>query len=594
MRSMKVFEHGAFFGAKNTRLLRSLSRFFGLPEPLAQALIAYGAAVFSVSLVTLAIGVATTFVHIEGLSLVYLLAVLWLASAFGRGPALVGAFLSFLAFDFFFVPPFHRLTVDDPVEWISLLVLLTTALVIGHLTATVQAHAQKALLSQERITRLYSLAEMIAATTDEDHLLRVLSEQIVQAFAGNGLQAAALLVPDEARQLVQRSVAPAESPMLDLLALTAPERADLATRAFQLGAPMSLGLPQKLADMEEPVTLAYFPLWSGHRVVGVLGMVGTAKIRRLMKVLPALPATSSPITSDEARLDAQAELFAAFCRQMALALDRAALRKQAIHTEALQESDRLKNVLLGSVTHDLRTPLASIKAATSSLLEPGMSWRPEDCREFIEAIDESTNRLSHLVGNLLDLSRLEAGAATPVKDWHLMSEVIATALSQLDQAGQTQDHHIQIDVPETLPLVPLDHAQIERVLINLIENALKYSPPDSTIQIRASIRGEPTELVVSVSDQGIGIPADELERIFGKFYRGPQVHLPWANGRQAVGTGLGLAICASIIQAHGGRIWAESQPGTGATFFFTLPIPAIHPEGRLPEVGLAELASSTP
>ncbi|HEY7123466.1 MAG TPA: ATP-binding protein [Ktedonobacterales bacterium] len=566
-----------------------LARFSGLPEPLAQALVAYSAAVLSVSLVTLAIGIATTFIHVEGLSLVYLLAVLWLACVFGRGSAIVGAFLAFLAFDFFFVPPFHRFTVDDPVEWISLLVLLVTALVIGQLTATVQAHAQKALLSQQRITRLYSLAEMIASTADEDHLLQIVSQQIVQTFVTNGLEAAALFVPDEARQLVQRAVAPAESPVRDILSLASPEQSAAATRVLQLGAPMSLSSPIKLAGAEEPDTLAYFPLWSGHRVVGVVGMVGTAEIKRLMKVLPPLSATSSPVAADEAMLDPQAELFAAFCRQMALALDRAALRKQAIHTEALQESDRLKNVLLGSVTHDLRTPLASIKAATSSLLEPGMSWRAEDCREFIEAIDASTNRLSHLVGNLLDLSRLEAGVATPVKDWHLISEVIATALSQLDRSGQTQGHRIHIEAPETLPLVPLDYAQIERVLINLLENALKYSPPESTIRIVARTRDEPAELYVSVSDQGIGIPADELGAIFGKFYRGRQINLPWANGRLIAGTGLGLAICDQIIQSHGGRIWAESQPGEGSTFGLTLPIPLTHPDGKLPEIVLPEL-----
>jgi two-component system sensor histidine kinase KdpD len=248
--------------------------------------------------------------------------------------------------------------------------------------------------------------------------------------------------------------------------------------------------------------------------------------------------------------------------------------------------------LLGSVTHDLRTPLASIKAATTSLLNVGIAWSVEDRQELVEAIDTSTDRLNHLVGNLLDLSQLEAGVAAPKKDWHLIGDVIATALSQLDQAGQTQHHCVVVDAPETLPLVPMDHAQLERVLGNLLENALKYSPPGSTIRIVARSEGEPLELLVSVSDEGIGIPREELGAIFGKFYRGRQEHLPWANGRPAGGTGLGLAICSSIIQVHGGRIWAESRAGEGSSFFFTLPIPLAHPEGRLPEVSPPELALS--
>jgi two-component system sensor histidine kinase KdpD len=511
----------------------------GLPKPFVRVFVAYGSAVLSVALVTLVLGIATTFVHVEGLSLVYLLAVLWLASAFGRGPAIVGSCLSFLAFDFFFVPPFHRLTVDDPAEWIGLFALLASALVIGHLTAAVKAHAHEALSSQQRATRLYSLAELIASTTEEDRLFQVLSEQVVQTFAGNGVEAAAVFVPDDARQLVQRSAAPAKSQTAELLHLAASEQAALATRVLQLGAPESLAVSASLHAGEESSTLVYFPLWSGHRLVGVLGVVGTAEVRQLATVVPSLPIAGAANTS-EAALDPQAELFAACCGQMALALERAALRKQAIHSEALRESDRLKNVLLGSVTHDLRTPLASIKAATSSLLEPGMSWRAEDCQEFIESIDASVDRLSHLVSNLLDLSRLEAGAALPEKDWHLIGEVIATALGQLDQARQMQHHRISVDAPETLPLVALDHTQIERVLINLLENALKYAPPESLIHIQA--RNEGDVLRVQVEDEGIGIAPEELEAIFEKFYRGHQEPLPWANGRVAAGTGLGLAI----------------------------------------------------
>lgn len=241
---------------------------------------------------------------------------------------------------------------------------------------------------------------------------------------------------------------------------------------------------------------------------------------------------------------------------------------------ALRESDRLKNALLGSVTHDLRTPLASIQAATSSLLDTDITWSETDRHEFLETIDISTERLNRLVSNLLDLSRLEAGTAMPEKQWSHIDDVIATVLDRLDLAGRTQGREIAVDVPDELPLVPMDHAQIEQVLTNLLENALKYSPAESPIRVLVRILGAPpTELEVRVVDQGIGIPANELRAIFDKFYRVQHVYLPWASTRPPTGTGLGLAICAGIIREHGGRIWAESQPGKGATFIFTLPIP---------------------
>jgi two-component system, OmpR family, sensor histidine kinase KdpD len=270
--------------------------------------------------------------------------------------------------------------------------------------------------------------------------------------------------------------------------------------------------------------------------------------------------------------DPLAELFAAFCGQVALALDRAVLQQQAVHAEALRESDRLKDALLGSVTHDLRTPLASIKAAASSLLDESVALSDADRRDLVESIDVSTDRLNRLVGNLLDLSRLEAGVAQPEKDWYLFDDVVATVLDRLDLAGQLRGRRIDVALLDALPLVLIDHAQLEQVMTNVIENALKYSPADSPVRISAEVITSPRELRVSVEDHGIGIPAFELEAIFGKFYRVQQVRLPWTSMRPPLGTGLGLAICAAIVQAHGGRIWAESELGKGVAFHFTLPL----------------------
>ena len=230
--------------------------------------------------------------------------------------------------------------------------------------------------------------------------------------------------------------------------------------------------------------------------------------------LTAIPTANSVVL--------QSALLAACCDQIALAIDRATLQQQAIHAEALYESNQLKDVFLGSVTHDLRTPLASIKAAATSLLDAEVGWSESERREFLESIDESADRLNRLVGNLLDLSRQEAGVATPEKDWHLIGDVIATVLDRLELAGQMRGRAVQVDVAEDIPLAPMDHTQIEQVLTNLLENALKYSPADRPIRITAALTAEPSrELEVRVIDQGVGIPVPELHAIFDKFYRVP-------------------------------------------------------------------------
>lgn len=563
-----------------SRSLRFLLARFFLPTSRQPGWKGYAAAVIGVALASAVIGLIGHVVHIANISLVYLLVVLWLATAFGRGPALLASVLAFLEYDVFFIPPFYRLTVDDPAEWLSLSALLVTALVLGQLTALVQARAREARESQHRTAILYALAQLIASTSDQQALLDALAQRVLDVFTPAGVRACALFLPDANKQPVMRAAA-----MGALDASTFPldarqrEQSALAAWALAQGSPV--GRTLRLQAGRPEYTLIYVPLQSRREVVGVLGFLGTAESRHLVSRLARMPERSAaPLPALNGRIPETA-LFEAFCDQIALALERAALQQQAIHAEALRESNRLKDVLLGSVSHELRTPLASIQAAASSLLEPEVSWNKDEQRELLESITSSASRLNRLVSNLLDLSRLEAGVATPQKDWHFIGEIVATVLDRLELAGQGRDHQIIVDIPETVPLVPMDHEQIEQVLTNLIENALKYSPAGSAIHIQAEVQGDPQELAVRVSDQGIGLPASELEAIFDKFYRVQQVRLPWSKTRPPTGTGLGLAICATIIHAHGGRIWAESQPGKGATFIFTLPIPAGSPEEEL-------------
>ena len=601
----------------------------------------YLAAVLGDALASILIALVNSRVRVENISLVYLLVVLGLATFYGRGPAIAASILAFLAYDFFFIPPIHVLTVNDPSEWFSLLALLAISLVIGQLTAVVQARAREALLSRQeaiesehRTAILYSLAQTIASTTDLETLLQVCATRIVEVFHYNGITACSLIVPDIHGWPVTRAIFPAGRPGAEALDLSIPERAAQAVYVLEHGTavggsdrhqipPGAPGAGQNnKALMDGGALVFYLPLRSSQQIVGVVGIAGSTAIRQLRNqhVSTSHSSPSGQLSHSAERSDSagssdhssetgentaepaaavaaadghlphmaqQVALFTAFCDQIALAIDRFSLQQQAIHAEALRESDQLKNALLGSVTHDLRTPLAAIQASVGSLLEAGVSWTEAERREFLETIESSSDRLSRLVNNLLDLSRLEAGVAEPEKQWYPLENVIATVLDRLELTGRTASYHIDIEVPDDLPVVPIDHAQIEQVLTNLIENALKYSPAGSTIQIKAETLETPArEVEVRVTDEGIGIASHELKAIFDKFYRVQQVRLPWANNRPPSGTGLGLAICAGIIQAHGGRIWAESQPGKGSTFIFTLPIPEVIPPGDLPELSV--------
>jgi two-component system sensor histidine kinase KdpD len=441
----------------------------------------------------------------------------------------------------------------------------------------VQARVREARESQQRTAILYSLAQLIASATDHQALLDALVRRVLDVFTPAGVKACALFLPDSNKQPMLRASAMGTlAPRI--FSLEQREQAALAGWALAHGSPVGRTIFFEDVHPPQEYTLTFVPLRSRRLVVGALGIVGTPETHHLFSRLAQAPERQTSRKQTNNGSGADTGLFDAFCDQIALALERAALQQQAIHAEALRESNQLKDVLLGSVSHELRTPLASIQAAASSLLETGVTWSEAEQRELLESISTSASRLNRLVSNLLDLSRLEAGVAVPQKDWHFIGEVVATVLDRLDLAGQGQDHQIKVEIPETMPLVPMDHEQIEQVLTNLLENALKYSPAGSVIRVQARVHGEPAELEVRVCDQGIGIPASELEAIFDKFYRVQQVRLPWAKTRPPTGTGLGLAICANIIHAHGGRIWAESRPGEGATFIFTLPIPAGGPE----------------
>jgi two-component system sensor histidine kinase KdpD len=241
-------------------------------------------------------------------------------------------------------------------------------------------------------------------------------------------------------------------------------------------------------------------------------------------------------------------------------LERAQLAEQAQTAEIRAETERIRSSLLSSVSHDLRTPLASITGAASSLLETNAALDVPTSRELLETIQEESERLSRLVNNLLQMTQVESGALTLRKDWHPLEEIVGAALERLKQP--LGNRPVITRLPEDLSLVPVDDVLIEQVLINLLENAVKYTAPGSPVEVSAW----PSDgsVTVEVADRGPGLAPGEEQRVFEKFYRGQRVG--------ARGAGLGLAICRGFVEAHGGRIWAESRPGGGAAFRFTLPL----------------------
>jgi two-component system sensor histidine kinase KdpD len=268
---------------------------------------------------------------------------------------------------------------------------------------------------------------------------------------------------------------------------------------------------------------------------------------RLWRVAP-------DISSSEKRL------FQTFASQGALALERARLMKSDSRAQVLEESDRLKSAILSSISHELRTPLSTIKAAASSLRGGEVSWDSPASAELIAAIDDEADHLNLLVGNLLDMSRIESGALKPKREWNILSEIVEGVLARMKHLAV--EHQIKVDILETLPLIPVDYVQMEQVFTNLVSNSLKYAPVNTTVSIRAQVEGESVH--VQVCNQGPQVPPEHLERIFDKFYR-------ITAADRVTGTGLGLSICKGIIEAHGGRIWAENIPD-GLAFNFTLPL----------------------
>ncbi len=448
------------------------------------------------------------YLSIQTIALVFLLPVVVSTTLWGFGAGVLSAFSTFSSFNYFFIPPLYTFTVHSPQDLLELIIYLVVAVVISRLLGSAKASTAAATAREREAIRLYELSMALVGLQDDRAILRVLTEKIQEAFN---------------TQAVEIHLASSPSPDLP--------RPDEKVSALASG---------KSPDATASLATAR----------GELGLI-------------LLWRPAAPLSRAESRL------LSTFASQGALAIERARLVQSENKTILLEESDRLKSALLSSVSHELRSPLATIKASVSGLHSGTVNWDTEARQDLLSVIEEETDHLNLLVGNLLDMTRLETGALKPQRKWNSVREIVNGVVRRMHLA--IQKHQIKLLLPSDLPLAPVDYVQMEQVFSNLISNSVKYAPPGTTVEIEAVARPDQT-LLVQVRNQGPAVPAEHLERIFDKFYR-------ITAADRITGTGLGLSICKGIIEAHGGRIWAENAPGW-FVFNFTLPLTW---DGALPQ-----------
>jgi two-component system, OmpR family, sensor histidine kinase KdpD len=483
----------------------------------------YGVALSVVALVTGLNAVLQHWLGYQSLALVYLLSVVILAMFVARGPTLAAATLTALLWNYLFVPPLFTLQISGATDVMLFFTYFTVALAMGHLTARLRAQQTAERQREQRATALYLLSRELTQATDAADLLAIILREVSKNFSGE----AAVSVPNE----------DANGPLIPYFAstwaLTAKEHsvAEWAFRHRQTAGHGTDTLPS--ADG------LHLPLQAGNHALGVLSI-------RFKDSSPLAPA--------------QRDLLDAYVRQIALALDRERLRDSEQQAKLAFESERLNQALLNSISHELKTPIAAITSATTSLSER-FSHQPESFEKLmVEEIFEATRRLHRFVGNLLDMTRLESGRVKTKCDWCDINDLLGLAVRET--AKELKDHPLTIEIAPGLPLVHFDFVLMQQALNNLLLNVAAHTPPSTPVLIQASI--ENRSLVLAVADRGPGLPPEAGARVFEKFYRG--------QAAPAGGTGLGLSIVKGFVEAHGGQVQAENRPGGGACFTIRLPL----------------------
>lgn len=442
----------------------------------------------------------------------------------------VGAAAGFLAYDWFFLPPYDTLTVRSAQNWIALAVYLAVVLIVARVVAQLRAAREQALRRTEESERLYELSQALIGDSSLPQLLVHIVDTVQSVFEPRWT--ALVLPPGDHDE-------PMPGERLEVAA-TAGQRlseADIASLTSSEGRTRSVGL-----------------------VAG-----GGREPRRVSVVLVLEERPIGMLVLQDVALEGQEQnLLGAFANQAALAVDRARLREQALRAQLLEEIDRWRRALMGAASHDLRTPLAAVKTAVSSLRQPEVRLSAEDRAELLELIEQQADRLARLVTNLLDMTRIEAGTLEIRPTAIPLDELVDEALGSL--GGMVTRERVQVEAPSDLPLLRIDHLLVSQVLANLFDNAERVSPPQSIIRVTARVApGAPERVEIGVADEGPGIAATERQRVFEMFSQN-------GGGGRA---GLGLAIAKAFVEAHKGRIWIDPEMRHGARIVFTLPRDAL-------------------
>jgi two-component system sensor histidine kinase KdpD len=484
------------------------------------------------------------------IALVFVLLSLALGLLLGPRPAAFGAVLAFLSLDFLFVPPYYTFSIADRDHVLGLFAYLAVAVVSAALIGYLRDARDEAVRESRRTAILYELNRSLVADTALEPLLHSIVRSVVDVYRSESCR---ILVRDEDRdELVVRASWPdsisgeidRQAAAMALHAMTSGQPAGVGRSRSRILTPHGSNVTVRQRTAVRAKHVMYVPVKANAEVIGVLEVTGHDR--------------SGTFTGEDEAL------LTSFADQVALAMERTRLAAEATRAEALEQSSELKSSLLAAVSHDLRTPLAAIKASASALIDPSTTWDDATRTELLNGIDQETDRLTDMVSNLLDLSRIEGGALKPDKDWQDVNELVRDVLNRT--ARQTAAHQVRVDIGDDLPVVYLDYVEIAQVLINLIGNAAKYSPPGSEISVTAQRNGE--FIRWSVEDNGPGIPPSRMPHIFETFYRAHDTGI-------VSGSGIGLAICRGLVEAHGGRIWAHSTVGDGGTtVLFEIPISA--------------------